>query len=61
MEEISEILDYICPLSFASKDGPHNCVKKNCAWWQVYYEGLENEYGECAIKSITCLQDLVPV
>ena len=58
MEEIDKFLDNICPLTFARQDGPYNCVRKNCAWWQIYYEGMENEYGECAIKSLTYLQDM---
>lgn len=35
------------------------CKRDKCAWWQVYYQGTEKEYGECVVKSLSCLQDMV--
>ena len=35
------------------------CKRDKCAWWQVYYQGTEKEYGECVINSLSCLQDWV--
>ena len=31
------------------------CKRDKCAWWQVYYQGTEKEYGECVINSLSCL------
>lgn len=52
-------LKNICPMTFLNPNGPAECCKDQCHWWQVYYEGKENEYAECAIKSLSCLQDMV--
>ena len=49
----------ICPMTLTRSDGPYACCGKQCAWWQTFYEGKENEYSECAVKSLTCLQDMV--
>jgi hypothetical protein len=49
----------VCPMTLPNPNGPYACCEKQCAWWQTYYKGDEEEYSECGIMSITSLQDMV--
>ena len=49
----------VCPMTLPRPDGPYACCENQCAWWQTFYKGKENEYSECIIKSIGCLVDMI--
>ena len=51
--------DKICPVALAMNGKAHYCCRGKCAWWQVYYEGTEKERGECVVKSLAALEDLI--
>jgi hypothetical protein len=56
MELTKGVLETICPLTLLREDGPYECCKKQCAWWQIYWVGKPEEYSECVIKSLGNLE-----
>ena len=47
---------------FATKNEGKNfpkCAETQCAWWVIYYRGQQKEYGECCIKALSYLVDVL--
>jgi len=59
IQDIPTNIRIVCPLTLPRPDGPYACCEKKCAWCCTFYPGRENEYFECAVKSLACLKDMI--
>ena len=48
-------METVCPMTMNRDDGPFECCRDQCAWFQKYCDGNE----ECAIKALTYLADMI--